>query len=296
VSVISLGYVGIGASDVSAWRAFAGEVLGCQVNDGPDGSLLLRIDDRAWRIAVEHDPSDDIIYAGWEVAGASELDAVCARVEAAGIPVKRDRGRLAKKRGVMALAQFTDPAGVPCELFWGATVNGKQPFVSPKGVQFRTGDQGLGHIVIGTTNTEEMSKFYREILGFKLSDTIFMTIPASGFVVPITFLHCNPRHHTLAYMPNPNPRRLHHFMLETQELDDVGYALDRLEKSDGKLALTMGRHGNDLMLSFYCYSPSEFEIEYGWGARTVDETWVPVRQESISFWGHKFVGKGTPPA
>lgn len=297
MSIAALGYIGIGVSDLAAWRAFAGDILGCQIVEGTDGAFFLRVDQRTWRIAIEADARDDILYAGWEVAGPVAFEAVIVRLENYGCNVKRDRGRLAKQRGVMAVAQFTDPIGVSCELFWGAR-EASLPFMSPVGTSgFVTGNEGLGHIVLGTTDPEAVATFYREVLGFKLSDTIFVTAGPSGFRVPVTFLRCNSRHHSLAYMPNPNPRKLHHFMLQTAALDDVGHALDRLDKSGGKLALTLGRHVNDHMLSFYAYTPSGFEIEYGWGARSIDDaTWLPVQHDRISYWGHKFVGKGTPPA
>lgn len=298
MAIKGLGYIGIGASDVPAWAAFAATVLGCEVSGGPGDGLRMRIDERDWRIAVEPDASDDILYAGWEVSGASDLAAVAQRLEAVGVPVLHDDGSLARRRGVMGLASFTDPAGVPCELFWGATVRGHDPLISPAGVSgFVTGDQGMGHIVIATPELAAVSDFYRDVLGFRLSDHIDMPV-GPGRTVPVEFLHCNPRHHSYAFAPPPpdHPRKLLHFMLQAKSLDDVGFALDRCAVHGTELAMTLGRHGNDLMLSFYAYTPSGFEVEFGWGARTVDADWMPARHDRISNWGHKFVGRGNPPA
>jgi hypothetical protein len=42
------------------------------------------------------------------------------------------------------------------------------------------------------------------------------------------------------------------------------------------------------MTSFYMKTPSGFDVEYGWGARTVDDaTWQVVRHEKGSIWGHR---------
>jgi len=87
MAIKRLGYIGIGASDVPAWAAFAATVPGCEVAGGPGDSLRLRIDERDWRIAVEPDASDDILYAGWEVSGAPDLAAVVQRLDAVGVPV-----------------------------------------------------------------------------------------------------------------------------------------------------------------------------------------------------------------
>jgi biphenyl-2,3-diol 1,2-dioxygenase len=141
--------------------------------------------------------------------------------------------------------------------------------------------------------------FYRNILGFGYSDYIDM--PAGpGQTIPVQFMHCNARHQTFAFAsppPVPDTPKLIHFMVQVASVDDVGFAFDRVEKAGVEVAMTLGRHANDEMLSFYAYTPFGFEFEYGWGARTVDPaTWLPVRHTAISKWGHKFVGHGQPVA
>jgi biphenyl-2,3-diol 1,2-dioxygenase len=106
--------------------------------------------------------------------------------------------------------------------------------------------------------------------------------------VPAYFLHCNERHHTLAIAAFPLPKRIHHFMLEVSSLNDVGFAFDRVD-ADGLITSTLGCHTNDHMVSFYAATPSGVEVEYGWGARTVDRSWVVARHDSPSMWGHKSV-------
>jgi biphenyl-2,3-diol 1,2-dioxygenase len=300
MAVRALGYLGIGASDISAWRSFASDILGAQVCDAADDSLLLRFDSRAWRIAVEPTGEDDLIYAGWEVAGPVELGSLIEKIEAAGVDVIHDDGTLAAKRGVLGVASFTDPAGVACELFFGATELTQQPIVSSAGVSgFVMGDQGLGHIVVGTTTLDETLAFYRDVLGFGYSDFIDMPV-GPDMTIPVHFMHCNLRHHSFAFAPPPpvpGTPKLIHFMLQVASVDDVGFALDRVHKAGVELAMTLGRHANDEMLSFYAYTPSGFEFEYGWGAKTVDRaTWLPVRHQTTSKWGHKFVGHGGPAA
>ena len=52
--------------------------------------------------------------------------------------------------------------------------------------------------------------------------------------------------------------------------------------------MSLGRHTNDLMTSFYVRTPSGFEIEYGTGGRLVDdETWEIGQYDTQSMWGHK---------
>ena len=77
-------------------------------------------------------------------------------------------------------------------------------------------------------------------------------------------------------------------MLEVKTLDDVGTALDIVNARQLRLAMTLGRHTNDLMTSFYVRTPSGFEIEYGTGGLVVDDdTWVVSEHHAQSIWGHK---------
>jgi 2,3-dihydroxybiphenyl 1,2-dioxygenase len=177
------------------------------------------------------------------------------------------------------------------EIFYGPTLRTETPFVSPAGVgAFVTGDQGLGHVVISTRDVGAARRFYRDLLGFRLSDTIRMS-PAPNFSFDMEFFHCNPRHHTLAIIPVPMPRRLHHFMIQTPTLDAVGFALERAEAAGTPITATLGRHTNDRMVSFYARTPAGFEVEYGFGAIEVDAaTWRVGRHDKPSSWGHKRPG------
>jgi hypothetical protein len=47
------------------------------------------------------------------------------------------------------------------------------------------------------------------------------------------------------------------------------------------------------MVSFYLRTPSGFEVEFGHGARTVDDaTWRVARHDAPSSWGHKRPARG----
>ena len=79
MSVIGLGYIGVGVTDLAAWRTFSSDILGAQVTDS-DGGLKLRFDTMAWRIAVAPSGEDDIVFVGWEVAGPQALEALALKI------------------------------------------------------------------------------------------------------------------------------------------------------------------------------------------------------------------------
>ncbi|MCC6917774.1 MAG: VOC family protein [Alphaproteobacteria bacterium] len=285
MGVTALGYYGFEVTDLAAWRRYATEFLGLMEVAGPAGEHRYRYDERAWRIAISEGPADDLAYAGFEVADSAGLAALLARLEAIGVSAERDAA-LAKTRGVTELAVCKDPTGLQIELYYGAREATEHPLVSPAGVSgFVTGEQGAGHIVLYAGDIGAARRFYMEGLGFRLSDYIDMSL-GPDFTLELNFLHCNPRHHTLALAPVPAPKHLNHFMIEVARMDDVGRAYDRAPRMGISIANTLGFHPNDRMFSFYAYTPSGFEVEYGWGARTIGDDWKVVRHSVTSTWGH----------
>jgi hypothetical protein len=80
-------------------------------------------------------------------------------------------------------------------------------------------------------------------------------------------------------------------------MDDVGRSYDIvLDKYKDRIGLTMGRHINDLMTSFYVRTPSEFLMECGWGGLLIDsEQWkADELTAGGSIWGHQLMKDGQP--
>jgi hypothetical protein len=118
----------------------------------------------------------------------------------------------------------------------------------------------------------------------RLSDQVITQI--YGHPVHITFLHANSRHHSLA-IGGPPPKRVHHFLVEYASMDDLGMAFTRACKAGVEIVLTLGKHPNDGMFSFYARTPSGIEFEAGWGGRRIDDAdWTPVVHDRVSAWGH----------
>lgn len=284
----ALGYVGLEVSDIGAWKTFATEVLGLQVASREDGTVDLRMDQYAVRLRLHEGARDDITYIGWEVRDAAALRRLAQRLAEVGVPVVSAGLDLAADRRVAELIRFTDPEGTPHEAFYGPLQRTAEPFVSPIGVRFKTGRQGLGHVVLSCRDKPAMMDFFLNLLGFRLSDHIDTEV-IPGRPLQISFLRCNGRHHSLALAAVPIPKKIVHLMVEAQSIDDVGRALYRCLARGIHLSFTLGRHSNDEMLSFYPVSPSGFDIEYGWGGLEVDdESWHVLTHDTNSAWGHLF--------
>lgn len=290
----ALGYLGLEVADIGAWRQFAEDLLGLQALQH-DGGLDLRMDQYAWRIGLQAGPRDDLAFLGWEVADAAALQVLADKLSARGFAVEWGGQPLAAARRVRELIIFNDPEGNRHEAFYGPLQRTDAPFVSPLGVRFNTGRQGLGHVVLSCRDQEVMTRFFTETLGFRISDYIDTEV-VPGKPLRIVFMRCNARHHSLALAPAPIPKRIVHLMVETLSLDDVGRALYRCIDGNVHLSFTLGRHSNDQMLSFYPMSPSGFDVEYGWGGIEVDDAaWHVVTHHTNSAWGHTYQRPPRPP-
>jgi 3,4-dihydroxy-9,10-secoandrosta-1,3,5(10)-triene-9,17-dione 4,5-dioxygenase len=294
----SLGYLRIESADPGAWREFGTRVLGMTEGRGPeDGAVYLRMDDFPARLVIVPGEQDRLLAAGWEVPGEQALAALGQALAAAGVAVKAGTAAELAERRVAGLLRFDDPSGNAVEVFCGAALE-HHPAVGRYGTRFVTGRMGLGHVVLPVSDSESACAFYTDVLGFRLRDSIRMApelfgLPAGGPPLWMRFLGCNPRHHSLALAPFPALPGIVHLMVEVAALDDVGRALDRCERRGAPVSATLGRHANDLMVSFYVQTPGGFDIEYGTDGRLVDDaTWVSRETTAISLWGHRFGGAG----
>lgn len=299
-AVKSLGYVVFETVDIAKWRTFATDVLGLMAGaDRGEDMLLFRMDDRPFRLIVQKGERDGFIAAGWELPDETSYRAALSRLRAAGVALTETTAAEAAGRCVKALARCQDPSGNGVELHWGRMVD-YLPFVSPVGVSgFVTGDLGLGHVVLPTTDLAATSAFYKDLLGFADTDYIrvLFTPDPEGPAAQVLFMHCdNSRHHSLALTDMAQPSGAVHIMLEAQTLDDVGYALERVKKSGAHLSASLGRHTNDRMVSFYVRTPGGFDIEFGCNGWQVDwSDYVPTISLKDSAWGHEW-NFGGPPA
>ena len=220
------------------------------------------MDDRKQRLVIDRTMADGERYFGWEVADAAALQALAARLEQAGVAVRRETAALADQRFVRELISFADPAGNRLEAFHGADI--ASDAVQSWALDLRVPHRAAGHGPRGVPR-EEHRRFVR-----------LLSRPAR--------LRRQRLHHDAvpgvfhARQPAPSQRRvdrnrpqdLHHLMVELYSLDDVGQGYDIALGEPEKIMTTLGRHPNDTVMSYYLKSPSGFMLEYGWGGKDRD--------------------------
>ena len=280
MEIQALGYVGIGASDLTDWTDFATNWLGMQMVERGNSCRAFRMDDRRQRLVVDRSLANGERYFGFEVADAAALSALASRLEAHGVAMRREPASLADQRYVRELISFADPAGNRLEAFWGAAV-ADEAFRPGRAISgFRTGPLGMGHAVFHVKNIDDLFGFYHDVLGFGVSDYILKPFRAY-------FMHVNSRHHTVALIETGR-QDLHHLMVELYSLDDVGQGYDIALGEPERIATTLGRHPNDCVTSYYLKTPSGFMLEYGWGGKDVTPGNWQASEVTVgpSLWGH----------
>src|SRR6201987_3661570 len=184
MEIQALGYLGVGTAKLDEWTSLATRGLGMEAVDRGGGTRAFRMDDRKQRLVLDGALTDGTQYFGWEVEDGQALDALAGRLERAGVAVQRESAALADQRFVSGLISLRDPAGNRLEAFHGAAV-ADEPFRPSRLISgFRAGPLGLGHVLVTVKDIEGALAFYRDLLGFRISDYALAPIKAY-------FLHVN---------------------------------------------------------------------------------------------------------
>lgn len=286
-TIKELSYIGIEASDLDAWSGYLGHLLGAMPAREEENIRTFRLDEYVHRHIITKGPKNDISFAGYDCGSDTDLDEVVVLLRAKGHDVTEGDEALCAERGVRRLFWTLDPEGIRVELISGLQ-RAAQPYANDLNRHgFLTQQGGAGHMFLlcSPGGMGKMLDFYGD-LGFKISDHIKEEVAPEVFL-DATFTHCNGRHHTLAFAETPAPFKLHHFLIENNSREDVGWAWDRITKAEVPIMLTLGMHSNDEMFSFYSHSPSGVGVEFGWGGVIIDDdTWEVAQYDSISKWGH----------
>ncbi len=289
MSIRQLGYLGLGVRNLAAWERLMVSSFGlARLQTKEEGTLYLRMDERHHRLRLRAEEEDRLLCIGWQVDGPADMESIGDGLVGSGVKVSEGTPEELAERKVAGMVKFDDPNGYPTELFYAPKVPVDQPFQPGRPMSgFKAGALGLGHILATAVDVKETEQFYTRVLGFKVTD-----YAANGGV----FMRCNARHHSVAFHPvgsfgqqDARPQ-IQHVLIEVNELDDVGTALDSAEAQGVEVAMTLGRHTNDLMTSFYVKTPGPINIEYGCGGRLIDDAnWTAKVYSKGDLWGHKRV-------
>lgn len=277
----SLAYAVVRTPALEDWVKMATEHVGMQATVvEPDACVQLRLDEKIQRLILVASDGKANLIPGFGVASGDAMDELLTRLSDAGVEWSEGTAGELELRGVERMVHFRDPDGNRIEVACGLR-DAATPFVPGRPIGgFRTGELGMGHVAWKAVNFEAMTAFYRELLQFRLSDRVSKPFR-------VEFLHVNPRHHTLALAGAGDEPGVHHLMLEYNDFDDIGRSYDLALERPESIGVTLGRHINDHVTSFYVNTPDGWMLELGWAGRTIGPDWEVVDDlPGMSIWGH----------
>jgi catechol 2,3-dioxygenase-like lactoylglutathione lyase family enzyme len=109
----------------------------------------------------------------------------------------------------------------------------------------------LAHAVFNTPDIDRATAFYRDLLGFRVSDW-------SEHVM--SFLRCNAEHHSIAFNAAPHSA-YNHTSWTMPSIDALFRAQGRIRDSGSPLMWGTGRHGPGSQVFNYYVEPSGYVVE-----------------------------------
>jgi catechol 2,3-dioxygenase-like lactoylglutathione lyase family enzyme len=122
----------------------------------------------------------------------------------------------------------------------------------------------IGHVALYVDDIGRSTRFYRDVLGFDVSDTYADDMMPGGAV----FMRCNADHHGIALFKATEANRtnagMHHMAFEVSTLDDVVKARAHLRRHDVPIDFD-GRRRAGVQIAVEFRDPDGHRLEIYWG-------------------------------
>lgn len=294
ITIQDIAYVRYGAPDLDAMQRFLDD-FGLHQVERTAQALYMRAAGAAPVVHVtELAERAAPLGFGLRAASLADLRALALLVGAAVETNVEPGGGLA--------VRFTDPAGLRIDVVWGQTpaaplplaAGGRPPSPVNRGAQrARVGVpvrvapapsavQRLGHVALHVKDFAAVAGFYRDTLGFRLSDSYWAGAPDNTVAV---FLHCGlgeawTDHHTIALIAAVDGRtRFDHSAFEVLDLDDLMQGNAHLQRQGHTHSWGVGRHVQGSQIFDYWRDPFGNKIEHWTDGDVVNDSTVPTSAE-----------------
>lgn len=278
-TITSVGYLTIRTTDLTRSIKDAVDVLGLRLVENTGSKAFLTAADSHHEIVYLQDEQNAVDHFAVTVDSVQELDAIRAKVDAAGYPIVSE-GPIEDfvERGFA----FVGPEGFT----W-------QPYVStPWRDAALTGGMGpnrFGHITYKARDPEQQVQFLIETFDMAISDRV-----GDG---ELYFLRCNMDHHGVGVMRFPEPG-LHHHAWAAQSIVDLGRLGDRLARQSRKLIWGPLRHGAGNNIAAYFVEPSGGVVELYSDMEQIRDKNRPVHEWAgdDEYWANQWNGSRPDPS
>lgn len=243
ISVKRLGHITLTTPDVERQVDYFTRVLGLKLIVRDTRRAVLSTPTCLEAVVLEHGAQAGVARLAMQVAPGSDLGELAERLSQEGIASER---RTDVTPAVCEAIAFQDPQGRGIEIF------SDYSFAPPISDADVIAPRKLGHVAFHTPDLGVTMAFYRDVLGFRLSDQ------RSNF---FSFLRCSRDHHSLNFIQVGGHAGLHHMAFELRDQAEIGQACDAFARKNVKLIWGPLRHIIGHNIAIYHRNPDEQTVE-----------------------------------
>jgi catechol 2,3-dioxygenase-like lactoylglutathione lyase family enzyme len=261
--VTRLRHVGEAAPNFDETVAFYTDAWGLKKVDGENGIAFLAAEGSPENYILRLRKADERRFdlVAFAVDTSAQVDDLASELAASGVRFVSEPGTLNTPGGGYGF-RFFDPDGRTVEV---SSDVAERPFrVLEVGESI---PQKLSHIVVGSPDPEKMIAFYKEKLGFKLSDWIEDRM---------CFMRCTTDEHDLAIFRDESVQ-LNHVAFEYRGIDEFMRATGRVMKTGSVMRWGPGRHVVGDNTFSYFFDPNGNVAEITTNMEQCYDDWQPRR-------------------
>lgn len=279
----ALDHLRVDSPDPKALANFYARALGMAV--APLGGDAYLVDGRERRLIIGRGEARGHAYSAFALADDAQLERYRRFVAAQGVEPEASPSRLFTQ-GAFAVRDPDDRLavfGVP---------RTRRDMSPPQGSAAALAGR-LQHVVVASQRFPAMMNFYRDRLGFLVSDTVHVDDGQGGLgEVNVCFLRGNEEHHSFAVFRAPKSSS-DHFALETTGWDDLRHWADHFAALEVPIWWGPGRHGAGNNLFFMVKDPDGNNIEISAELERLEKgepgkRW-PAGGKALNLWGPVWV-------
>lgn len=193
-------------------------------------------------VVLEKGDHADLQRISFQVSPGTDLGEVARKLGAAGVTSER---RSDITPGVADAVVFADPKGTLVEIYSDYRFHSRDKW--ERGIN----PLKIGHVASRVHDVKKVAEFYRDILGFRVSDWI-----GDHFV----FMRCGIDHHAVNFV-RYDTQRLHHVAFEVKDWAEIQRACELLTRNQIQLVWGPLRHVVGHNVAAYHRNSDELRIE-----------------------------------
>jgi catechol 2,3-dioxygenase-like lactoylglutathione lyase family enzyme len=259
--VTDVRYVGYAVPDLAAERAFYLDTWKLKLVAEEDGLTYFATEghDELYVVRLRHSDVQRVDVVALAADNRADVDALHQQVIASGCTIIFAPRELDSFGGGYGF-RFFNPDGMEMEIS-ADVARGTARALEPR----EAIPEKISHVVFHSPQHKEITQWFIDTLGFKLSDWIgdFMSL-----------IRCNSAHHRIAFLPGP--ACLNHIAYDMPDVNEMMRGLKRLRREGFDTVWGPGRHTAGDNTFAYFVTPAGFTVEYTSELEEIDEaSWEP---------------------